>query len=61
MTTTKHITADIPETLVRKVDKQVKRLGVSRSFAIRQGLQLFLTQYRQDLTKNVKVVEEVTE
>ena len=45
-----HVTADVPEDLVKRVDQRVKKMGVSRSVAVRQGLALFLRQKHQYLT-----------
>lgn len=48
-----HVTADVPVDLVEKVDERVDKLGVTRSFAVRKGLALFLQTFRQDLTEIV--------
>lgn len=53
-----HITADVPEELVEKVDSRVEELGLNRSFAIRKGLELFLLNFRQELTETVKSNDE---
>lgn len=55
-----HITADIPAELVSRVDDRVAQLGVSRSYAIRKGLSLFLRFYCQELTENVNCDDEDT-
>lgn len=48
-----HVTADVPVDLVEQVDERVDKLGVTRSFAVRKGLALFLQTFRQELTEIV--------
>lgn len=50
-----HITADVPVALLEKVDARVEELGFNRSFAIRQGLALFLYAYRQEVMENITI------
>jgi hypothetical protein len=37
-----HVTADVPADIVAQVDTKIATLGISRSEAIRLGLQLFI-------------------
>ena len=49
-----HVTAYMPQNLIDEVDTLVETIGLSRSYAVRQGLILFLRANRQKITKSVK-------
>lgn len=45
--------------LLEKVDKRVEELGFNRSFAIRQGLALFLYAYRHEMMENITINDAI--